>query len=237
MALTFFRQRENAEHQFMSEGKCLPDDVILDRCAKMMQTNHTLSDWASFPDAYPAVVAAYGLNQTAIGPDGSTQTGLTHPSVAFAGWTALMADIVFRLPPLLLAQTHAAAGVASSRNAKLFVYCIHATNPFPLWPTSYRRANHAINETFVFDVAADCVPPTEADEYKGAVAEIQRAWINFTNGNEPWTPATGGQGPVYVFRNGSGSSEHATVAAAEGEEVEARWQALLEAAQGHTTPE
>ena len=192
-------------------------------------------DWHSFPAAYPAIIAAYGLNKSSVEQNGTEITALNHPSLAFAAWVDLAADMVFRLPPLYFAQKNAPASLhnksnnSSSNHGEIFVYTIHATNPFRLWPTSYRRANHAINEIFLFDVASDLVPDVHVDEYRGAVSDVQRSWIAFCHGKRPWSPVKSAAGPVYVFNNGGKSREYATVREAEGEETDRRWMAILNA--------
>ena len=189
----------------------------------MLSTNHMPLNWSQFPAAYPRIIDAFGLGG---------QNNATGPSHAFKAWANLLADMIFRVPPMYLAQAAASATAdrVSDSGGKIFLYSIHATNPFPDWPTAYRRANHAINETFLFDVAPDKVPIEHRDEYRGTVAELQRTWIGFCYGKSPWSRALNGAGPIYVFRNGIKSGECATIRAAEGDATERRWVAILEAA-------
>jgi hypothetical protein len=202
----------------------------------MFKTNYMPLNWHSFPVAYPVITAAYGLDRSTVEPNGNKKTALNYPSLAFEAWVDLAADIGFRLPPIFLAQENAAASVhnesntSSTNHGEVFVYSIRATNPFPLWSTSYRRANHAINEIFLFDVASDLVPAAHLLEYRGAVSAIQRSWIAFCYGKRPWSAMKSAAGAVYVFDNSGKSQEYATVRDAEGEITERRWMAILDAA-------
>ncbi|KAB5518932.1 Alpha/Beta hydrolase protein, partial [Coniochaeta sp. 2T2.1] len=184
-------ERETAIHSFTG----LPTDMIPLRSRQMTRANKLPLDWAAFPDS--SIASTYGLG-------------------SLTSWAQLVADVIFRLPPIYFAM-HAPG--------RAFVFSIHATNPFPLWPLSYGHANHAINDIFVFDVAYDQVPDVHKSEYRAAVEDMQHKWIDFCYGRQPWG-AFVSTGPIYVFRNG-GSQEEASLRDAEGVEVERRWMALL----------
>lgn len=243
----------------------LSQEKLCSFVAPLLPVNAMPLDFTHFPESYPSIIASYGLAQlssTTSASSGDTSL-LTKPSLAFSKWTELLADINFRVPPIYFALQ--ASKVASNRSedvnmkehltgGDIFVYSIHATNPFPLWPTSYRRANHAINDILVFDVAPDIVSIQSKNEagdeddiayhwveYRGAVADMQGAWIQFCHGIRPWRQFSGhadgerGLGPIYVFKNSGLSREYASVREAEGPQLEEKWIAILEAARAWTT--
>lgn len=243
-----------------SEGKPLPDETILSRVVDITLANAMPLDFTNFPASCPSIIASYELAQPYLTTSVASRDKslLMKPRLAFSKWVELLADINFRVPPIYFAM-QASNGPSEpledvDMNERLtggdiFVYSIHATNPFPLWPTSYRRANHAINDIFVFDVAPDLVPVREKvgaggendgadhwDEYRGAVANMQGAWIQFCHGIRPWRQFIGhargkGEiGPVYVFKNSGESREYASVRDAEGDQTGEKWMAILEAA-------
>jgi hypothetical protein len=217
-------------------------------------------DFAQFPGSYPSIIAKYDLSapSSTISASSGEASLLKKPQLAFSQWTELLADINFRIPPIYFALQASKASTDPSEDMNMkenltggdiFVYSIHATNPFPLWPMSYRRANHAINDILVFNVAADIVAAQAKDrqdgykkgianhwdEYSGAVADIQGAWIQFCYGIRPWRQfdaqarTKGEMGPVYVFKNSGESREYASVREAEGHETEEKWVAILDA--------
>lgn len=143
----------------MASNKPLPDDQIRQKVASLLSSNGMVCDRPSFPPR--AVTEAYGMGETAI----------EKPSTAVQLWSALLADVAFRIPPLHVAQTH--------RTSDVLVYSIEATNPYPKWATSFGKANHAINDLFLFNAAEDQVPSDLRDGYQGAVAQIRSAWLDF----------------------------------------------------------
>lgn len=204
---------------------------MLSRAQTTLRANKLPLNWASFPASYPSIVAAYALDKPL---PGSTDTPLDNPGAAIKVWADLIADMVFRIPPLFfakLAARHPASG-------KVYLYSIHATNPFPRWKPSFRKANHAINEIFLFNAAPDRIlkdEPGLVEGYLGAVADMQRAWIQFAYGEEPWSPCKvqpGGEVvPIYVFQNGQDGKECTSLGEAEGDDVSRRWSAVLAAAE------
>jgi hypothetical protein len=221
------------EGSLSSDGKPLPNDTILSRVTDLTLANAMPLDFSSFPASYPSIISAYDLDRpSSAAPDTHREPSLLKkPSLAFNKWTDLLGDLNFRIPPLYFALN--AADPQSQPAGDIFIYSIQATNPFPLWPNSYRRANHAINEIFLFNVAEDMVPSDHADEYRGAVADMQAAWIQFCHGIKPWKSFKGGaktkMGPVYVFQNGGLSREYETIREAEGAQTVEKWMAVLEA--------
>jgi carboxylesterase type B len=180
-----------------------------------------------FPFSAPAVAESYGLD------------GEHSPSNSFANWADLIADITWRTPPLHVASTmkEHRERIGLENAPPILVYEIAATNPYRDSPPTYKRANHAINDVMLFNPAEDQVPPEHLNDWKGAVGQIQGAWLNFCYGEAPWEPFDGvkgpdadGFGPVFVFQDGPRGKLCRSLAEVDRFQTAVRWRALLEVA-------
>lgn len=196
-------------------GKPLPDSRMLAKIHDFVATNGLVADTGSFPAACLDVGRAYGIDDEAL---------RRAPSRALAQWAQLLADVAFRIPTVHVGQQHAAG---------VLVYHMRCTNPFPRWASSFGKANHAINDLFVFDVAGDQVPAELREQYRGCVAQVRAAWLDFCYGKQPWRPmrreggALGPLGPLFSFENGPAGREAETLEQAVGDEVAGRWRLVM----------
>ncbi|KJR84373.1 uncharacterized protein SPSK_08576 [Sporothrix schenckii 1099-18] len=187
------------------------DDHIRGKLFNFFASNGMVADASAFPS--PHIADDYGLTAT-----------LKTPSAAVAPWAEFMADVAFRIPPLHIALQH-------RRASGVLVYNIEATNPYPNWPSSYGRANHAISDLFLFNAAPDQVPAELRDGYGGAVAQIRSAWLRFCHGILPWPPlrtTDGTLGPIYTFQNGPAGRLSETLEEAVGEQKATKWRSILQ---------
>lgn len=193
----------------MATGKPLVDDKMQARIQTMFASNGLVNDAPNFPPE--SIAKAYGLENTR-----------KTPSVAYKTWSELMADMAFRVSALHVALAH--------RSSDVFVYTIEATNPYPKWATSFGRANHAINDLFVFNAAEDQVPDELREGYTGAVKQMRSAWLDFCHGIKPWQPFNRDNdtlGPIFTFQNGPTGRLGRTLEEAVGEQKAARLRAIL----------
>ncbi|KAH6684930.1 Alpha/Beta hydrolase protein, partial [Plectosphaerella plurivora] len=206
-----------------------PDDEML-ACAHDMISTSSMVPGAlleDFPFSAPPVAESYGLDRD------------QSPSNAFANWADLMADITFRVPPLQVASAMKdyRDRIGLSDAPPILVYEIRATNPYRDSPATYRRANHGANDVMLFNPAEDQVPPEHLSDWKGAVGQVQAAWLDFCCGRTPWEPFDGvegtesdGFGPVFVFQDGPRGKLCRSLAEIDGYQTAVRWRALLEVA-------
>lgn len=193
----------------MATNQPLPDDQIRGKLLSLFASNGMVVDPSTFPQ--PSIAHDYGL-----------ETTIDTPSAAMHQWAEFMADVAFRIPPLHIALVH--------RTSPVLVYNIEATNPYPNWASSYGRANHAINDLFLFNAAEDQVAPALQDGYRGAVAQIRSAWIKFCHGIHPWQPLNrdnGSLGPIFTFQDGPTGRLGETLEEAVGEQKATRWRSIL----------
>jgi len=179
-----------------------------------MSTNAMLKVEQEVPEA---VLAAYNIDSTTS----------KKPTKAISQWSTLLVDCVFRIPYLYTARRH-----RTPRNSILLYEC-KATNPYPSGASWYDRANHGINDLFIFDTASDKVPEKHKEGYSGAVRDIQRSWIEFCHGRLPWPRANRvelGKEPIYVFDNGSQSHLANGPEEALRKDVATKWEAVLKIA-------
>lgn len=115
-------------------GRTQPIPTVWDTIKEIFNSNGMIVDSATFPFDYPGVVKAYGI-----------ENALEDPSRDLANWGALMADMTFRLAPIHTATLH--------KRSRVLLYKIQAPNPFPNEPLTYNKANHGVNDVFLFDVA------------------------------------------------------------------------------------
>jgi hypothetical protein len=186
------------------------DKYLFDLVKEMIETaglNTKLENMLS-----PPVLEAYGVSDT-----------LTTPSKDLGTWATLVADVVFRIPPYVVALTNTAS--------KVYVYDFQATNPFPGWPLGYGKSNHAISDLFFFNVAEDLVSERHQAEYSAAARELQRTWIAFCHGELNWEPFDTASeeklGPVYALANHGKVVKHDSLESALGKEAVGRWKAVI----------
>jgi len=165
-------------------------------------------------DVPTSILTAYGIDAT------STK----HPTKAMSQWSSLLADCVFRIPYLYTARRN------RSPNNNVLLYEFKATNPYPSGTSWYGKANHGINDLFIFNTAYDKVPDKHKAGYGGAVREVQRCWLEFCHGRLPWPRANGvdsDKEPIYVFENGEQSHLADGPEQALGKELAAKWEVVL----------
>ena len=216
-------QLEVAEHILtsswdISSPKPYYDSVILSAWQATMASNSMLK--VSSASGLPRSI----FNAYNIGPG-----AVLHPTQAIGAWSALLSDCIFRIPPLYTLRHN------RSNSNKILLYEFAATNPYPGGKPWYGKANHGVNDLFIFDPAADKVPAEHREAFGEAVKEVQRCWVEFCHGKMPWPKANGegvkrGQEPIYVFDNGRDSRLAYGVAEAVGTDAELRWEAVLDIA-------
>jgi hypothetical protein len=163
-------------------------------------------------------------------PDSLNLYDLSWPAIVPSevhAWAALLADVIFRVPPYLIARCDDTAA------GKVYVYEFQAKSPYPNWPPGYDRCHHAVTDVFLFDVASDLVPERHRNRWSMAVSELQSAWIQFCWGELPWEAATtdGGEaGLVYVLQDNKTWQSRQGISEVVSNTIAARWRALMSAA-------
>lgn len=196
----------------MVSKKPASDAKMRERIYDLASSNGMIIAPEKFPDAYPDITDLYGITSS-----------LEHPSSAMYEWADIMADIAFRIPGLHIAAHHP---------ANVLVYEIQCKNPYPLWSWSFGRANHAVNDLFLFDVAPDLVPEDLQEAHAGNVAQIRAAWLDFCYGKLPWQPCSRDSdslGPVHVFEHGYKGRDSEALEQALGDRIAQIWRAILRA--------
>lgn len=178
----------------------------------MISSSGMLSTPEVFPEKYLSVIRSYSISQD----DGET---------TLSSWAPLVSDITFRIPPLHLAR--------SPHTNKTLIFDFQATNPFPKAGKSYGKANHAVNDLFLFDVARDLVPEQHYNDWIGAVNQLRKVWLDFCYGIQHWKPMkkkdAGDEddlGPIYAFVNGGDGASGPTREVV-GEVEAQRWTDVL----------
>ena len=187
------------------------DEAVLSLWRKTMTSNGLLKTHKEMPTS---ILEAYGI----------TPTLAAHPTQDPDAWANLLADCIFRIPSMYTARTD------QSRGRKILLYEFCATNPYPGQSSWYCKANHGVNDLFIFNPAFDKVPEEHKADFQGASAEAQRCWLEFCHGKMPWPQANGierGHEPIYVFENGAGSRLAYGLAEAVGKQTAARFEAVL----------
>jgi hypothetical protein len=196
----------------MMSQKPASDSKMREKVFDLASSNGMIVKPEDFPNAHATITDPYGLTSS-----------LENPSTAMHAWADMLADIAFRIPPLHIAAHHP---------ANVLVYDLKCKNPYPAWSWAFGRANHAVNDVFLFDVAPDLVPEELRAAHDGNVRQIRAAWLDFCYGKLPWTPCTSrgdGLGPIHVFEHGDKGRDGESLEEAMGEKSAQQWRAVLKA--------
>ena len=175
----------------------------------------------SFPLDNADLMKSYGMQEL-------VQSGIEKPHLDLvqhsASWAALLGHVLFNFPTYLLAERLS----KESRSSKVWLYHYEARNPYP---ASHSRdmAHHGVNDLLLFNPGQDQIPAEHLEAWIGAVEQTQRSWIEFVNGESPWSPVRGDLstlGPLFKFEDGQGSAEHDTLEAAIGQPAASQWEAM-----------
>ncbi|PNP79285.1 hypothetical protein FNYG_07361 [Fusarium nygamai] len=151
---------------------------------------------------------------------------------SFEDLAGLMADVAFRTPPIYSAGVIKKHQIAHGHDSQVLLYDIQATNPYKNWSLGYKRANHGINDIFLFNPAEDQVPEEHLENWVATVGQIRAAWLDFCYGKMPWAPFEwrediGSLGGIYVFPDGGEGKLCKTLDEVDGAATATRWRALL----------
>ncbi|KAF5631098.1 triacylglycerol lipase V precursor [Fusarium tjaetaba] len=151
---------------------------------------------------------------------------------SFEDLAGLMADVAFRTPPIYSAAVIKKHQIAHGHSSHVLLYEIQATNPYKNWSPGYKRANHGINDIFLFNPAEDQVPAEHLENWVSTVGQIRAAWLDFCYGKMPWAPFEWSEnidslGGIYVFPDGGEGRLCKTLDEVDGTATATRWRALL----------
>ncbi|KAF5231643.1 hypothetical protein FANTH_13310 [Fusarium anthophilum] len=151
---------------------------------------------------------------------------------SFENLAGLMADVAFRTPPLYSAAVIKKHQIAHGHASHVLLYEIQATNPYKNWSLGYKRANHGINDIFLFDPAEDQVAAEHLENWVSTVGQVRAAWLDFCYGKMPWAPFQWSEnidslGGIYVFPDGGEGRLCKTLDEVDGNATATRWRALL----------
>lgn len=189
--------------------------------SRTFSRNGCVASPENFPFDNQALMHAYGLEK--LHKDGDSVPSLeleTH----WQSWAALLGHVLFNFPTYLLAEKLAKSSIAP----RTWLYHYEARNPYP---ASHSRdmAHHGVNDLFLFNVAPDQIPEEHVDSWNGASEQTQLSWIEFINGEEPWSPLDRNSdetGPVFVFAGGEESREYKAISGALGDHLAEKWFAM-----------
>ncbi|KAF5540165.1 triacylglycerol lipase V precursor [Fusarium mexicanum] len=199
-----------------AEAEILP--IAQDLLAGSVMIPHLNS--SDSPFCVPEVAHAYNLSREKSSLD------------SFEDLAGLMADAAFRTPPIYSAAVIQKHQIAHGHASHVLLYEIQATNPYKNWSLGYKRANHGINDLFLFNPAEDQVPAEHLESWVSTVGQIRAAWLDFCYGKMPWTPFQWSGdieslGGIYVFPDGGKSRLCKTLDEVDGKATATRWRALL----------
>lgn len=171
------------------------------------------------PFCVPEIAKAYNLSREKSCVD------------SFEDVAGLMADVAFRTPPIYSAAV-IKHQITHGNASHVLLYEIQATNPFKNWSLGYKRANHGINDIFLFNPAEDQVPAEHLENWVSTVGQIRAAWLDFCYGKMPWTPFQWSDdieslGGIYVFPDGGEGRLCKMLDEVDGAATASRWRALL----------
>ncbi|KAF5712487.1 triacylglycerol lipase V precursor [Fusarium mundagurra] len=151
---------------------------------------------------------------------------------SFEDLAGLMADVAFRTPPIYSAAVIKKHQIAHGHASHVLLYEIQATNPYKNWSLGYKRANHGINDIFLFNPAEDQVPAEHLENWMSTVGQVRAAWLDFCYGKVPWIPFEWSEdveslGGIYVFPDGGEGRLCKTLDEVDGAATATRWRELL----------
>ncbi|PVH87101.1 alpha/beta-hydrolase [Cadophora sp. DSE1049] len=203
-----------------AKGKIKSDEDILKQLRSTIETNHTFADHNEFPDQFSNVFKAYDL-----------QEAMVCPSKHIEGISSLLGNILFDFPTLYLPI----ATYKSGNSSRVWLYRYSITNTYPA-SHSYRKAHHGVNDLFVFNPAPEMIPEEDRASWDAGVLQTQRSWIEFANGENPWTPvrressvnSVSTLGPIFHFADHGKSREFDTLQECVAEDLVKRYNSLLQ---------
>ncbi|KAF5568073.1 triacylglycerol lipase V precursor [Fusarium phyllophilum] len=174
------------------------------------------------PFSVPEVAQAYNLSREKSCSD------------SYEDLAGLMADVAFRTPPIYSAAVIKKHQMVHGNSSPVFLYEIQATNPYRNRSLDYKRANHGINDIFLFNPAQDQVPAEHLENWVSTVGQIRAAWLDFCYGKMPWTPFewsgdADSLGGIYVFPDDGEGKLCKTLDEVDGTGTATRWRTLLKA--------
>ena len=219
-------------------GACLREDEICEgmlrrgdgfltdeEAWKMMNTSYKNNEYIQdgFPFANEELMKLYGLEELAgqkVLPGQAQSPRMEIPKYV-KEWAELQGHVIFNFGTYLLAEKVMKIG------AKVWLYHDAQENHF-LESHSVDMAHHAVNDHHLFNVAEDQVPEEHLKAWKGAVEALRGKWIEFVNGEAPWSVVSDSEkmGPVYKFVDGTESAEYGSLGDALGSRAAAQWEAL-----------
>lgn len=200
------------------------DSEIVQQINSTILFNHSFdfptSNALTYPDFQP-ILKAYHLEEN-----------LTSPSTHLDNFCHLLGNIMFDVPSLYLALSYQ----KSRSKGRVWLYYYSITNQYPA-SHAYGRAHHGVNDLLLFNSAPDMIPREDRESWDKSVAQTQRSWIEFVNGDEPWCAVRRdasvrdvlGMGPIYKFEDQGKSSEFGKLKDCVGEELARQYDSLLQA--------
>ena len=199
-------------------GEAQSSALVAVYSSQFIRANGLIEADKPFPSSYHDILEAYGIEDSDTTPGQSRESLESHIS--------LIADISFRMPVY-----HVAIQSQLYCQANILVYEMQFTNPYPRFPKTYKRANHAANDVFLFSVAPDLVPELHLEEFTGAVKQLRDSWLDFCHGKKlPWgrfQNANCKLGPVFTYANEGKGRECGTIEEAVDPATAARWRTVL----------
>ena len=201
------------------KGTMKSDEDILKQLQSTIETNHTFADHKAFPEHFSNVLEAYRL-----------QDVIKSPSKHIGGIASLLGNILFDFPTLYLPL----AMYKSGSSSQVWLYRYSITNTYPA-SHSYRKAHHGVNDLLLFNPAPEMIPEVDRASWDAGVLQTQRSWIEFANGESPWTrvrhdvavDSVSTLGPIFHFADHGKSREFNTLRECVGEDLAERYNAVL----------
>ncbi|KAH7403273.1 Alpha/Beta hydrolase protein [Cadophora sp. MPI-SDFR-AT-0126] len=202
------------------KGEPKSDGDILKQLQSTVETNHTFVDNNMFPDQFSNVFKAYNVQEI-----------MASPSKHIEGISSLLGNILFDFPTLYLPI----ATYKSGSSSRIWLYRYSITNTYPA-SHSYRKAHHGVNDLLLFNPAPEMIPEEDRASWGAGVLQTQRSWIEFANGESPWTPvrrdlsldSVSNLGPIFHFADHGKSREFDTLRECVGEYLVKRYNSILQ---------
>ncbi|EXK24392.1 hypothetical protein FOMG_18875 [Fusarium oxysporum f. sp. melonis 26406] len=195
------------------------DAQILESFKSIIMANQVIATPETFPFDKPDVLQSYDIS-----------SAVERPSNNLKHWSRLIGNLLFDITSVYTATTFDKHG----GDARVWLYRYDATNTYPK-SHSYRVAHHGVNDLFLFNVAPEHIPLEDQPSWNATVERTQRVWIDFANGESPWTPwrhessveTIGAAGPIYTFADNGQSRLYDTMEECVGSKVAQQYQSLL----------